>query len=185
MDDLLTGLASSSILKTDIWQSADYTPPPVLLSVDQQRAFRDVGLFQTARRVVSYDTDEVVNSNSELVYKPLWQHCTDLLSGGFFTLPLQNNALPKHLADAVRQFNPATESSSNWHAATYDDAKFQTCQLSLTAFSGTATATQRIFSPQILLQSKSIFATCCFPWHTRCTRLQPARTAALGLLSLH
>lgn len=114
LDTLILGLSQTTILGKDVWQDTAYAPPTTAPNLDQRRVLRDYGLFRSNERVVSYDVDEVTNAAGELEFEPLWQHCVELLTGGFFTLPLHKNELAGHMADAVRQFNPGTDSSDEW-----------------------------------------------------------------------
>lgn len=113
--NLLTNMIDIDLLKRDIWIDDSLKPPDKTFTEEERITRRNSGIFDKSSRVVSYGLDEV---SSSVTYNSLWHHCADLLDSAFFTIPIINSdteaSLPLDLVQAIKNFNPALETSDSW-----------------------------------------------------------------------
>ena len=110
-DVVLEGLMSIDTVQEvsrDVWTTAEYVQAtPHSLSFEDLAELREMFVFDASRRIRYYSVDEVNSHNTNIT---VWQHCNNLLSASFFTIPLRND----HSIDVDVFYDPTTVDSDKY-----------------------------------------------------------------------
>lgn len=106
--EILNNTLQNDVLRNDLWTSINFTSRDaarITLTDAQRFELHHAHIFDTSQPVREYSLNEVPDDFE--LSRTLWDHCTSLLSGAFFTLPLREGTSE---VDANLLFDPTTDS---------------------------------------------------------------------------